>query len=736
MISCTMCSMILSINRVETPSSSSDTVGSYVIWISIIAGTALAIMIIVLLMILRRKKSNKIQIENTMVNNMNDMSPVKGLEVVSSTPASNDAFGDGNGDARAEGMEMVQVKTQKSSVETIVCYDDPGSSPQTSGGVLSCGFSKENIKLCPSAQTIKLLLQQLHQHGDDVHSQSDGIQSLMEENDYSVTKLFDAIHHLKYDHGIDRNDALFDAAYDYFKDSSPELGCDMEKCPFFQRHHRDRGAVDDEHKDDDLLMDTMSMMHCYLLHSYDTQRFSKEERQNIMKEAGFILWEQVIDALDDDALDDDGTDEQSTKLMNKVTGILSEKVQKSRGRRRFHDPENTEEGHAIEVVDFAMLSAAVGVDESMLRQSLGEYKENRQSLISHLIDVVYGEDEEKMEIWNKLEFEEEEKRRIFRSALFDHFHCFQLNVDNLKSVCLYIIERKRLEIDSEHLAELLRGKAINGRVFDKAHPHHQKNGIFAKQFKGVPNCKLQHVRQLYSAVKKWKYVEVKKVVEETKEEDEVTENEPEQQPGVVQDAVYAIGKPYNFWQQQFPDYVQPKYGNLKEEMLHNLKQEMLENAMLFHCMDIRIWNNIMGSVSALVKTSAARKIKSNGRTLYKYGIQEGKPFDTIHLCALKLYTDITVLCGIFCAILRRGDIGEVAGIANMSRILCETVQCFGTVTNMDKKYYRGVNRTFMFRTIVSLFNLPQSTTNNVKNIRSLQSLHIPFEHFAFFLLRK
>ena len=106
-----------------------------------------------------------------------------------------------------------------------------------------------------------------------------------------------------------------------------------------------------------------------------------------------------------------------------------------------------------------------------------------------------------------------------------------------------------------------------------------------------------------------------------------------------------------------------------------------------------------------------------GSAKYLYRIQKDKPFDSKHLCGLKLYTDYTNLCAAFCTVLRRGDKAEIAEIVNLARTLSETIQCYGTSLSEEsskKTYYRGVNRTFMFMTIVSRFNLPQSTTSSVE----------------------
>ena len=94
-------------------------------------------------------------------------------------------------------------------------------------------------------------------------------------------------------------------------------GCNVNDCPFVLRQHRDRGreglsddgghgAVDgDDGLDDDVLMDTMSMIHCYFLHSLDTERFTKEERDRIMEMAECTSWESVTAVIGGDADDTD-----------------------------------------------------------------------------------------------------------------------------------------------------------------------------------------------------------------------------------------------------------------------------------------------------------------------------------------------------------------------------------------------------------------------------------------------
>jgi len=65
-------------------------------------------------------------------------------------------------------------------------------------------------------------------------------------------------------------------------------------------------------------MDTLSMIHLYFIHSHDTTRFTKEERDRILKMSGSKSWKAVTDAIDGDSAqqqideDEDSEDENES----------------------------------------------------------------------------------------------------------------------------------------------------------------------------------------------------------------------------------------------------------------------------------------------------------------------------------------------------------------------------------------------------------------------------------------
>ena len=595
---------------------------------------------------------------------------------------------------------------------------------------LSCSLS--DIKSCPSARIIKVLLKRMsqsiqstgsrsenesgnQQQHDTAHSVIESLKSVMEKHEYSATKLLDDLHHLQYEHGLNDDDAKFDAAFEFFKDCTPENGCDVNKCPFMAWHYRKRGREDGVHRDtdDDILMDTMAKIHCYFLHSFDTHRLTKEERDRVEMEMSVG---NGVDSLDDEKQPNEDDDHNQSRKMQIIHQILASKTKKldfQRDDRRYRDNDEDQDFIVDQEVDFVTMAERVGVDEAVLREGLGEYDKKRDQLIEVLIEVVYSENTTSTEIWSKLNVEDDAKEQLLRDILHGHFKSTQLSTDNLLKASRFIITRKRLQIDIDVLTDVVSTNGINGSLFDKtAKDSYENNGTFSKRFKGVNGCKVQHVRQLYTALRKWKYVKPKHDVE--MKQDEEVEDEKEAVYGLQDDQqdVYEIGKRFYFWDshRKHPDYVAAKYSNMKEEVLNN--------PLFAGLTDIRAWNALTAAIGALLGTEKALRICSNGQSVYMYSIKLYEPLDAQHLRSLKLYTDFTDLCAKFCAILRWADPVLLAGIAHWTRNLIETVQCFGSTLgtkSAKKTYYRGVDKAFIFKMIATRFNLPLSTTSDVES---------------------
>ena len=604
---------------------------------------------------------------------------------------------------------------QQSTKENDTTDEPLTMEPASSDVVLQCSTSTP-ISKCPSARIIKVFLKKLQ--SADPSEFLESIRNIFEEHNYTVTDVLNDVHHIKYEHDVDGDDAKFDEIYSFF--SAASTNCSVTKCVHIRRHHRDRGtpqneftSTNDDDADDTVLMDTMAMVHCYFVHSFHLNRLTKEERDRVDMRGGTQSDDDEKNAID--------VDVSESKRVNLINVILSEKRKKlqiGRGDKRYRDNGDHEKSGAVRTVDFTAISRTVSVDEAVLREGLSEYEKDRDRFIGDLVDVVYAENADEMKLWSALKMEDDAKRAVFHSILFGHFDCIQLNTANLIRLSMYILTRKALEIDGDALKQEIMTNDIDGRMFDKTDQKHYQNMVkFSKRFKSVSNCKAQHLRQLYTALRKWRYVEPKVQTAQGQEEEQVddskedeNENDTFLEAGQPPD-VYEIGRRFYFWNshRKHPDFVAPKYDNIKQEVL---------NSQLFVGMlTIATWNALTTLIATMISSDAALKLSSNGQSEYMYNLKKREPIDANHLRSLKLYTDFTDLCAKFCAILRWADPVQIAEIAHWTRSLIETVQCFGSSLNDDtvqKTYFRGVDKTFIFKMLATRFHLPLSTTSNVK----------------------
>ena len=584
---------------------------------------------------------------------------------------------------------------------------------------VSCSTTSP-ISECPSARIIKVFLKKLQSADPSEFIQS--IRTLFEEHNYTVTDVLNDVHHIKYEHNVDADDQKFDEIYSFISTALSGKPCTVTSCVHVRRHHRDRGAPQNESNvdveedvNDTVLMDSMAMVHCYFVHSFDLNRLTKEERDRVDMECS-----GGVRADDDEKkpIEDNLSESKRVGLINNMLAMKRKKLKIGRGAGRYRDDEREDKQETVKNVDFVAISGTVNIDATALSEGLKDYENDRDRFIGDLVDVVYAENAEEMKLWSALEMEDDAKRAVFHEILFGHIKCIDLNPANLLKLSMYIIDRKALEIDADALKQEVMTKDIDGRMFDKTDRERYENMVkFSKRFKSVPKCKAQHLRQLYTALRKWRYVEstVKATKKQEEEQlDDAKQNEmgtdtffePEQPPDV-----YEIGRRFYFWDshRKHPDFVAPKY--------ENMKQEVLNSPLLSGLITIAAWNALTALIETMIGSDAAHQLSSYGQSQYMYNLKKREPIDANHLRSLKLYTDFTDLCAKFCAILRWADPKQIAHIAHWTRSLIEMVQCFGSSLNHDKvqkTYFRGVDKTFIFRMIATRFHLPLSTTSDVK----------------------
>eukprot|EP01083_Nonionella_stella_P144689 452189_1 len=114
--------------------------------------------------------------------------------------------------------------------------------------------------------------------------------SLFITNHYTNASLLNDFHHIKYTHHADDTDRAFSKIYEYCIDDIGTV-CNEKQCRFIHRHYRDRSKLqndyllsDEKHDNDDFnphdrryMMDLISSIHVYFIHSYHLNRFTIDE---------------------------------------------------------------------------------------------------------------------------------------------------------------------------------------------------------------------------------------------------------------------------------------------------------------------------------------------------------------------------------------------------------------------------------------------------------------------------
>ena len=157
----------------------------------------------------------------------------------------------------------------------------------------------------------------------------------------------------------------------------------------------------------------------------------------------------------------------------------------------------------------------------------------------------------------------------------------------------------------------------------------------------------------------------------------------------------------------------------------NLKDEVLDLPPNGSRLSRKNWFDLYRQCQQLVKTQKVRRMRGNGSNENVYGIDKGTPISCKHLIAIKIYTDFTKLNQMFCEHFRlkkimddilesRRSLGIRNGkFWNLAKLLMEAVQCFGEFREPDAKYYRGLDKPFMFPSFVSRYHTPLSTSKSV-----------------------
>eukprot|EP01084_Bolivina_argentea_P194237 333236_1 len=173
------------------------------------------------------------------------------------------------------------------------------------------------------------------------------------------------------------------------------------------------------------------------------------------------------------------------------------------------------------------------------------------------------------------------------------------------------------------------------------------------------------------------------------------------------DDYYSFGQHRSYW-----EYYSPKYASLKAELLNNKIFSIGNN----------IFSNAFEKAEHLINNSdEIKQITSSAEERYK--IQSGVPLNVSNVVSIVLYTDYDTLSyhfsQTFRAIKKRESAQKIRKrnneYFNWSKILCETVNCYGTMMKESnvKIFYHGVSYLY-FSKFVAEFKSPTSTTTKLQ----------------------
>eukprot|EP01083_Nonionella_stella_P106435 307227_1 len=160
---------------------------------------------------------------------------------------------------------------------------------------------------CQAINRLKIILNEfnddsfLQNERDDESTLIDTFESIFIQNHYTNTSLLNDFHHIKYTHHADDDDDVFSKIHVYFMDGIG-TACNQKKCQFIRRHYRDRSKFYDDHfnatqrqdnngfnsHDARYMMDLISRIHVYFIHSYHIIRFTMEELQAVKEQTNDI----------------------------------------------------------------------------------------------------------------------------------------------------------------------------------------------------------------------------------------------------------------------------------------------------------------------------------------------------------------------------------------------------------------------------------------------------------------
>eukprot|EP01084_Bolivina_argentea_P104019 186302_1 len=531
---------------------------------------------------------------------------------------------------------------------------------------------------------------------------------------YTIIQLVNDYDHIKYGHKVDNDDNEFAKVYAYFTQNTLTI-CNIHNCKYIDRHYMNRSklisqSISNENSSrDNCIINLITKMHVYFIHSYDINRRTVKEKQNIEQQHSKHVANNDEKQINDNLLD------------NNMIKITLPKISKTKSRLKIDAyAKYIESTHCIDFQNIHQLLSHhnIFIDVKQIQIAFIEY-ENKNQFIHDLIDAYYSTSDRSLPLENKISVNHlpqdyQIRHQIYGILLFKYIRKHELNNDNFVKIAAEIIKISYQNIDVNEFTQIAIKQNLNGKMFIKGDSCFKNSVNFAKLFASINGYTKKTFTQIYVILNKWYIDPNVQNIRSTKIDVSATQSTLEEnkqntmEQGSIEDVVYKIGTRFFYWEsmKNHPLYIQAKHSNLKTELL--------QSQVIGSEFDPNMWNQLDTECEIDLKRDVVKIINGNGYFQQIYNIRRSAIFSASHLMGLKLYTDYTKLCSILCSTLRSENKNKICQIANWIKLLSECVQCYGTSLNASKwkRYYRGVQNVFTFTMLVTRFNLPTSTTHS------------------------
>ena len=185
---------------------------------------------------------------------------------------------------------------------------------------------------------------------------------------------------------------------------------------------------------------------------------------------------------------------------------------------------------------------------------------------------------------------------------------------------------------------------------------------------------------------------------------------------------YQFGIPFSYWKSYniYP-FIQPKYKNLKQELLQNKIYSInIINFLNIYKKAIKLYlkiETILGFNGD--KNTAFAKYKQNWNNYCN--IKYKQKISLSHLLSILFYTDLSILpmkMKIVCC--KKLNINENNKIikkrhyeyVNWLKLMAETIIFYGNNLSQNDNLYHGLSNKFLFKQFIAKFHIPTSTTSD------------------------